>query len=75
MMVRYELKKIFGSFGGKIALILYALVVVLSCWLATTGALNVGTEWINEQGEQETGLSAIHKMQEAQNEWEGYLDQ
>ena len=75
MMVRYELKKIFGSFGGKIALILYALVVVLSCWLATTGALNIGTEWINEQGEQETGLSAIHKMQEAQNEWEGYLDQ
>ena len=74
-MVRYELKKIFGSFGGKIALILYALVVVLSCWLATTGALNIGTEWINEQGEQETGLSAIHKMQEAQNEWEGYLDQ
>lgn len=75
MMLRYELKKIFCSFGGKIALILYALVVVLSCWLATTGALNIGTEWINEQGEQETGLSAIHKMQEAQNEWEGYLDQ
>lgn len=75
MMLRYELKKMFGTFGGKLALVLYAAVIALSCWLATTGALNVGTEWVNEQGENEIGLSAIRKMQDAQNEWEGYLDQ
>ena len=74
-MLRYELKKMFGTFGGKLALVLYIAIVALSCWLATTGVLNVGTEWVNEQGEHETVLSAIHKMQEAQNEWEGYLDQ
>ena len=39
MMVRYELKKIFGSFGGKIALILYALVVVLSCFMVGVVAI------------------------------------
>ena len=74
-MIRYELKKMFGTFGGKLALVLYIAIVALSCWLATTGVLNIGTEWVNEQGEHENGLSAIHKMQEAQNEWEGYLDQ
>lgn len=75
MMVRYELKKMFGTFGGKIALFLYAAIVLLSCWLAATGALNLGTDWVNEQGEHETGISAIGKMRFAQNEWEGYLDQ
>ena len=74
-MVRYELKKMFGTFGGKIALFLYAAIVLLSCWLAATGALNLGTEWVNDQGEHETGISAIRKMRSAQNEWEGYLDQ
>lgn len=43
VMVRYELKKIFGSFGGKVTLVLYAAVVVLSCWLAAAGELNVGS--------------------------------
>ena len=74
-MLRYEIKKMFGTFGGKLALILYAAIVALSCWLSNTGALNVGTEWVNEKGEHETGISAIHKMQEAQSEWEGYVDQ
>ena len=38
-MVRYELKKVFGSVGGKIALILYIAVLALSCWLSSTGAV------------------------------------
>ena len=64
-MVRYELKKIFGSFGGKVTLVLYAAVVVLSCWLAAAGELNVGSEWVNEQGSHETGPAAVKKMQAA----------
>ena len=57
-MVRYELKKVFGSVGGKIALILYIAVLALSCWLSSTGALNVEVKWVNEQGESEYGPSA-----------------
>ena len=74
-MLRYELKKIFGTFGGKLALLLYAAIIALSCWLSSTGALNTGTEWVNGQGEHEAGISAIQKMQDAQNEWKGYIDQ
>ena len=49
-MVRYELKKVFGCVGGKIALVLYIAVLALSCWLSSTGALNVEVKWVNEQG-------------------------
>ena len=74
-MVRYELKKVFGSVGSKIALLLYAGVVVLSCWLAATGALNIDVKWVNEQGESEYGLNAIQKLRGARNEWEGWLNE
>lgn len=75
VMVRYELKKIFGSFGGKVTLVLYAAVVVLSCWLAAAGELNVGSVWVNEQGSRETGPAAVKKMQAARAEWTGWLNQ
>lgn len=74
-MVRYELKKIFGSVGSKIALLLYIGTVVLSCWLGSTGALNLEVKWVNEQGESEHGLSAVHKLRDARNEWEGWLNE
>lgn len=74
-MVRYELKKIFGSVGSKVALLLYAGVVVLSCWLAASGALNLEVAWVNEQGESEYGYQAARKLRDARKEWEGWLDE
>ena len=73
-MVRYELKKILGSTGGKIALFLYAAVVILTCWLSGIG-VNQEVKWVNEQGEHEYGLAAVKKLRAAQGEWEGWLDQ
>ena len=70
MMVRYEIKKIFSTFSSKIAVFILSCIVVLSSWLAITGV-----EWINEQGDPETGLAAIVKLKEAQNQWEGELDE
>ena len=74
-MVRYELKKVFGSVGGKIALMLYIAVLLLSCWLSATGATNIDVKWVNEQGESEYGPSAVRKLRDAQAEWEGWVDQ
>ena len=74
-MIRYELKKIFGSVGGKIALCLYFATVVLSCLLAANGFMNVDVKWVNEQGESERGFHAVQKLREARNEWEGGLDE
>ena len=75
MMIRYELKKIFGSVGGKIALGLYIATVILSCLLAANGFMNVDVKWVNEQGESERGFHAVQKLREARNEWEGWLDE
>lgn len=69
-MVMFEIKKVLSSFSSKIALAVFAGIVVLSCWLS---AGNV--EWINEQGDPESGIAAVKKLRDAQNAWEGYLDE
>lgn len=69
-MVRYEIKKIFSTFSSKVAVFILACIVVLNCWLAISGV-----EWVNEQGDVETGFAAISKLREARNEWEGELDE
>ncbi len=69
-MVRYELKKILGGIGGKVALVLLAGMVLLASWMAVSGV-----EWVNEQGDVETGLAAISKLRSAQLEWAGTLDE
>lgn len=74
-MVWFELKKILCKPGGKIALFLFACTLVLACWMSTAGDQLNGTVWVNEQGEEETGYAAFQKRREAQNQWEGYLDE
>lgn len=69
-MVRYEIKKIFSTFSSKVAVFILACVVFLNCWLSISGV-----EWVNEQGDVETGFAAISKLREARNEWEGELDE
>ncbi|MGM9660857.1 MAG: hypothetical protein ACI3WQ_09695 [Faecousia sp.] len=69
-MVRYELKKIFGSFSSKLALLFLAGLVFFSIWMAVSGV-----EWINERGDAETGLAAVSKLQNARHEWAGMLDE
>ena len=69
-MVKFELKKIFSSVSGKIALVLLAMMVLLAAWMAVSGV-----EWVNEQGDPETGLAAISKLRTAQQAWAGTLDE
>lgn len=68
-MTRFELKKVLGSLGGRIALVLLAAVVVLGCWMSVSEV-----EWVNEQGDVETGPAAISKLRNAQKQWAGILD-
>lgn len=66
-MLRYELKKVFVKPGGKIALLLLALFLGVTCWFAT----DIG--FINDQGERETGIEAIRKLRAVRKEWQGEL--
>ena len=74
-MVWFEIKKVLGRPGGKIALFLFICIVIMSCWTTAVGDEFGPIIWVNEQGEAETGLSAYRQLREAQNEWEGYLDE
>ncbi len=70
-MVHYEIKKIFGAWGSKMAMVILAAAVILNCWTATNA---YGTSWINENGDEETGPAAAAKLREAKTAWAGPLD-
>ena len=69
-MVRYEVKKVMGTVGGRLAALLMLLLVLLSSYMAVSEV-----EWINEAGEPETGFAAVSKLRRAQKEWAGTLDE
>lgn len=68
-MVRYEIRKVFSETKSKMALLLLALIIGVTCWLATDVAY-----W-NEAGEKETGPGAVARLREAQQMWSGCLDE
>ncbi len=69
-MTLYEIKKAVLCRGGKLTLLVFACVIAVSCWLAT-----LGVEWMNEEGEWESGMQAARKLRAARQEWKGYLDE
>lgn len=69
MMVRFELKKVLGKTSSKITLLILAGIVAITCYLA------ISVEWVNEQGNHETGYAAVVKLRNARKEWAGPLDE
>jgi len=74
-MVRFELKKIFGTLGGKIALLIYVGFLLLSCWLSATGGMGTDVSFVNDKGEHIYGPAAVQRIRAARQEWEGVLDE
>lgn len=69
-MLRYELKKIFGRTGGKIALIVLAIGLAVICYSAT-----LQVSYTDENGDSHTGPTAARDLHDAKNEWAGPIDQ
>lgn len=67
--MRFELTKMLRKTGSKIALLILAGVLILSCYLT------VDVYWVNEQGVKEYGHAAVMKLRSAQKEWAGPLDE
>lgn len=68
-MMIYEVKKVFSKTGSKIAVILLLIVISITCFFA----LNVS--YVDENGNSQSGLSAVSALRSAQKEWVGYLDE
>ena len=69
-MLFYELKKIFGRAGGKIALIVLAIGLAVICYSAT-----LQVSYTDENGDSHTGPTAARDLRDAKNEWAGLIDQ
>lgn len=67
-MLYYELKKIWVRPGTKIAMLILAVMLALTCYFAIHDVY-----YVNENGENEYGLEAIHKLKAAKKEWTGWL--
>ena len=70
IMVLYELKKVLNKRTSQILLVFMVLCVVWSCRSAI-----YSVEWINADGSIEVGRGAAKKLQTAQQEWAGTLDE
>lgn len=69
-MLRYELKKIFGRTGGKIALLILAIGLAVICYSAM-----LQVSYTDENGDSHTGPAAARELRALKNEWAGPIDQ
>ncbi len=68
-MTKYELKKIFSRTGSRVALVLLAVFMGLTCYFAA------GVGWVDGNGDEHKGMVAVSELRKAQKEWAGYLDE
>lgn len=68
-MTRYELKKIFSRTSNRIALLLLALVVGVTTYLACH------VKYVDEAGQGQYGLAAVRQLRADQKAWAGALDE
>lgn len=69
-MFRFELKKMLGKTGGKIALLLLAAIVVICSWQTVHEV-----QYLDEEGNTQTGFTAARKYRAMVKEWAGILDE
>ena len=68
-MLFYELKKIFGRAGGKIALLVLAIGLAVICYSAM-----LQVSYTDENGDSHTGPAAARELRALKNEWAGPID-
>lgn len=69
-MLFYELKKIFGRAGGKIALLVLAIGLAVICYSAT-----LQVSYTDENGDSHTGPATARELRDLKNEWAGPIDE
>lgn len=68
-MLFYELKKLFGRAGGKIALLVLAIGLAVICYSAM-----LQVSYTDENGDSHTGPVAARELRDLKNEWAGPID-
>lgn len=55
-MLRYELKKVFSRTSNKVAMLLLAALVFITCYFA------LGVSWVDENGDSHSGPAAVARL-------------
>lgn len=69
-MTYYEIKKIFARKSSKLSFLVLGLLLAMVVYFLVADEM-----WVNENGDDVKGFSAIHKIREAKQEWAGTLDE
>lgn len=67
-MLYYEIKKVFSKTSNRIVLFVLGMILLIIIGLCVNSVV-----WVNEEGYEEKGFSAINKLRETKNEWSGLL--
>lgn len=67
-MLRFEVKKVFSKSKNQIAVMVLIVMLVVASMLTINRV-----EYIDENGNHSSGISAAKNLREAENEWTGYL--
>ena len=69
-MLFYELQKIFGRTGGKLALLVLVIGIAVICYSAV-----LSVSYTDENGDSHTGPAAARELRALKNEWAGPIDE
>lgn len=67
-MLRFEMKKVFSKFKNRMAILLLLMILIVTSLLTINKV-----EFIDENGNSSTGISAARNLRAAKNKWAGYL--
>ena len=69
-MLFYELKKIFGRTGGKLALLVLVIGIAVICYSAV-----LSVSYTDENGDSHTGPTAARELRDLKSKWAGPIDE
>ncbi len=67
-MILFEIKKIFTRTGSKVGLLVLLITLMVCCYFAVTY-----TRYVDEDGEEHTGIAEVHTLKKEKEEWAGVI--
>ncbi len=67
-MILFEIKKIFSRTGSIVGLLVLLITLIVCCYFAVSH-----TEYVDEEGNTHTGITAVHTLMEEKEKWTGIM--
>ena len=67
-MILFEIKKILSRRGSKVGILVLLITLAVSCYFAV-----VYTTYVDEEGNEHTGIAAVNNLREEKEKWSGVI--